>query len=134
LSGSAGPLAANTTPELLRDRTKQFAYRILKLFRALPRGYEAQTVGKQLFRSGTSVAANYRAVCRARSQAEFIAKIGVVLEEVNESVFWLEFLAENEIISAKRIEPLLNEARELAAIFAASQRTAKRSSNGPMTQ
>ena len=83
-------------------------------------------MGKQLLRSGTSVAANYRAVCRARSKTEFIARIGVVVEEADESVFWLEMLTDNGIIQSVRIEPLLNEAKELTAIFTASQETAKR--------
>ncbi len=76
-------------------------------------------------RSGTSVASNYRAVCRARSKAEFIAKIGVVVEEADETVFWLELLVETGIVDASRMGPLLAEANELLAIFAASQRTAK---------
>ena len=112
-------------PRELRNRTKQFAYRIVKLFRALPRTSEAQIVGKQLFRSGTSVAANYRAACNARSKPEFVAKICVVLEEADESVFWLELISDNEILPAKKLSGLLQEARELTAIMAASQRTAR---------
>ncbi len=112
-------------PEQLRQRTKQFALRIVKLFRALPRSPVAQIMGRQVLRSGTSVAANYRAVCRARSKAEFIAKIGVVVEEADETVFWLEMLVESGIVRAKRMESLRKEARELLAIFAASQRTAR---------
>jgi len=81
-------------PEELRDRTKAFALRIVKLFRSLPRNPDAQIIGKQLLRSGISVAANYRAVCRARSRAEFVAKVGIVLEEADESVFWIELLTE----------------------------------------
>ena len=76
-----------TTSNLLKDRTKQFAIRIVKLFRSLPKTEEAKIIGRQLLRSGTSVAANYRAVCHARSKAEFIAKIGVVVEEADETVF-----------------------------------------------
>ena len=112
-------------PEELRKRAKQFALRIVKLFRALPRSPVAQIMGRQLLRSGTSVAANYRAVCRARSKAEFVAKIGVVVEEADETVFWLEMLVESNIVRATRMENLLKEARELLAIFAASQRTAR---------
>ncbi len=82
-------------------------------------------MGRQLLRCGTSVAANYRAVCRARSKAEFVAKIGVVVEEIDETVFWLEMLVEAGIVRANRMEPLLKEANELLAIFAASQRTAR---------
>jgi four helix bundle protein len=111
--------------EQLRDRTKAFALRIVKLFRALPRAVEAQVIGKQLLRSGTSVAANYRAACRARSKAEFIAKIGIVLEEVDESALWIEMLIDAEILKKQRVDPLLNEARQLTAIFTASRQTAK---------
>jgi four helix bundle protein len=111
--------------EQLKARTKQFAIRIVRLFRALPKTEEARLVGRQMLRAGTSVAANYRAVCRARSRAEFIAKMGVVVEEADETAFWLEFLVDTEIIRPKRIEALLTEANELLAIFAASVRTAK---------
>src|SRR5436305_13939242 len=112
--------------EQLQGRTKQFAIRIVKLFRALPKTDEARIIGKQALRSGTSVAANYRAACRARSKAEFIAKIGVVVEEADETVFWLELLIETAIVQQGRMNGLLTEANELLAIFAASQRTAKR--------
>ena len=115
----------NTKPEEMRDRTKAFAYRIVKLFRSLPRTAEAQIVGKQLLRSGTSVAANYRAVCRARSKAEFLAKLGVVTEEADESVFWLELLVDNDIVPRRKMEALLTEAHELTAIFTASKHTAR---------
>jgi four helix bundle protein len=81
---------------------------------------EAQVIGKQLLRSGTSVAANYRAACRARSKAEFIAKIGIVLEEVDESVLWIEMLIDAAILKKERVDPLLNEARQLTAILAIS--------------
>jgi four helix bundle protein len=111
--------------EQLRERTKAFALRIVRLFRALPRAVEAQVIGKQLLRSGTSVAANYRAACRARSKAEFMAKIGIVLEEVDESVLWIEMLIDAEILKKQRVDQLLNEARQLTAIFTASRQTAK---------
>jgi len=117
--------------EQLRDRTKQFAFRIIHLFKSLPRSTEASVIGKQLLRSGTSVAANYRAANRARSRAEFIAKIGVVLEEVDETVFWLEALTEAGVVKSALLEPLLKEANELVAIFAASQRTARSNSSAP---
>jgi len=113
-------------PEELRNRTKQFAIRIVRLFRLLPKTDEARTIGRQLLRSGTSVAANYRAVCRARSKAEFIAKIGVVVEETDETVFWLELLVDTGIVAQEKLTDLLKEANELVAIFAASQQTAKR--------
>jgi len=99
--------------------------RIIRLFRALPRAAEAQVMGRQLLRCGTSVAANCWAVCRARSKAEFVAKIGVVVEEADETVFWLEMLAEAGIMRAERMDPLVKEANELLAILAASQRTAR---------
>lgn len=113
-------------PELLKERTRQFAIRIVKLFRALPKTEDARIIGRQVLRSGTGVGANYRAVCRARSRAEFIAKIGIVVEESDESVFWLELLIETHIVAKHRLAGLLAEANELLAIFAASQRTAKK--------
>lgn len=88
-------------------------------------------MGKQLLRSGTSVAANYRATGRARSRAEFAAKMGVVVEEIDETVFWIEMLADSGVVKRARLEDLLKEARELLAIFAASQRTAKRKPERP---
>ena len=110
----------------LKRRTKGFAIRIVKLFRSLPRTEEARIIGKQVLRSGTSVAANYRAVCRARSKAEFIAKIGVVVEEADGTIFWLELLVETGIAQQNRMDNMLAEANELLAIFAASQHTAKK--------
>ncbi len=114
-----------TLPEQMRERTKQFAIRIVKLFRRIPKSDEARVIGKQVLRAGTSVAANYRAVCRARSKAEFIAKIGTVVEEADETVFWLELLIETGIVKQEQLENLLIEANELLPIFAASQNTAK---------
>jgi four helix bundle protein len=111
--------------EDLRNRTKRFALRIIRLFRHLPRTTEAQILGKQLLRSGTSVGANYRAAGRARSKAEFIAKMGVVVEEADETVFWIECLIEGGIVKPELLNDLLCEANELLAIFAASQRTAR---------
>jgi len=111
--------------EQLRDRTKTFALRIIRLFQSLPRSGEAQVLGKQLLRSGTSVGANYRAAGRARSKAEFISKIGIVVEEADETVFWLECLIESGIVKKELLGDLLAEANELVAIFAASQRTAR---------
>lgn len=109
----------------LKRRTKSFAIRIVNLFRSLSRSPDAQTLGKQLLRSGTSVAANYRSVCRARSQAEFIARMGIVVEEADETVFWLELLGETGVVRAERIHELLKEAEELVRIFGASLRTSK---------
>jgi four helix bundle protein len=115
----------NTQPEQLRDRTKAFALGVIRLFRSLPFRTDTQVLGKQLLRCGTSVAANYRSVCRARSKAEFIAKIGLVVEEADEAVLWLELLGESGIVSPEKTSSLLTEARELTAIFTASQRTAR---------
>jgi len=95
------------------------------MYRTLPYRSDAQVLGKQLLRCGTAVAANYRAACRSRSKAEWVAKIGIVVEEAEESVFWLEMLSDCEIIAAEKLEFLLQEAHELSALFTASQRTAR---------
>jgi len=102
----------------LRERTKQFAKRIVRLFAALPKGAAAQTLGKQVLRSGTSVGANYREANRARSKAEFISKTGDCLREADETVYWLELLSEEGFLPSVRMQPLLAEANELVAIFA----------------
>ncbi|MGA3286204.1 MAG: four helix bundle protein [Bacteroidota bacterium] len=112
-------------PEILRDRTKQFAIQIVRLVRTFPKNEEARIIGRQLMRSATSVAANYRAVCRARSKAEFIAKIGIVVEEADETVFWLEMVTDLNILSPEKTNELLKEANELIAIFSASNQTAR---------
>jgi four helix bundle protein len=109
----------------LRDRTKRFALRILKLCDALPKTDGARAIGRQLLRSGTSVAANYRAAGRARSRAEFVARMGVVVEEADESVFWLELLVESGMIPKARLDDLVAEANKLLSIFVASQKTAR---------
>jgi four helix bundle protein len=110
-----------TKQEELRDRSKQFAVSIVRSYRLLPRTEEARVIGKQLLRSATSVAANYRAAGRSRSRAEFISKISTVVEEADETVFWLEMLGDAEIARKEEIEALSVEANELLAIFAASQ-------------
>jgi len=115
-----------TEPELLQ-RTKQFALRIFKLVDALPRTIQGRAVAAQLIRSGTSVAANYRAACRARSKPEFVAKLGVVEEEADESAFWLELIIETDLLSAVKVKPLLVEAGEIVAIMASSKKTAAKS-------
>ena len=114
------------TPDELRARTKSFALRVVKLYRSLPRPADAQVMGKQLLRCGTSVAANYRASCRARSRAEFAARIGIVVEEADESGFWLEMLAEAGIIRMALLKELLEESKELTAIFTATQYTVRK--------
>ena len=111
--------------EQLRERTFQFAIRIMRLFRSLPASAEARIVGQQLLRSGTSVGANYRAACKARSRADFISKLGIVEEEADETVFWLEFLVRTNVMPERRMHDLIDEAKQLTAIFAASRRTAR---------
>ena len=91
----------------------------------MPRSVDAQVLGKQFLRSGTSVGANYRAVCRARSKAEFVAKIGIVLEEADESLFWLELIRDCELMQSEKLARIMKEADELTSIFAAAQHTAR---------
>ena len=109
----------------LQARTRTFALRVLRVFRSLPDSREGRILGQQLLRSATSVAANYRAACRARSHKDFVFKLGVVEEEADESLFWLEFLAEAGLISRAKLENLISEANQLTAIIVASRRTAK---------
>jgi four helix bundle protein len=112
------------TTDELKARTKQFALRVIRLVDALPGDVKRRAIANQIIRSATSVAANYRAACRARSRAEFIAKIGVVEEEADETAFWLELIIDSGIRSETQIEPLLKEAGELVAIMAASRKSA----------
>jgi len=107
-------------------RTKQFARRTIRLYCGLPKANTvAQILGKQLPRSGTSIGANYREANRARSKAEFISKIGDVLKEADETLYWLELLIEENILSAKRLQPLAVEADELVAIFTTISKRSK---------
>ena len=108
----------------LKKRTKQFALRILKLVAALPNTVQGRTIGGQLARAGTSVGANYRAACRSRSKAEFIAKIGVVEEEADESCYWLELIIAGDLLKKDLVQPLLDEANELTRIMGKSRITA----------
>ncbi len=110
--------------EAMKLRTKQFAIRVVSVVRQLPRN-RGDVLGKQVLRSGTAAAANYRAVCRSRSQAEFISKMSVVVEEADETVFWLEFLVDTKFVVREKLGPLIEEGNELLAICAASLRTAK---------
>ncbi len=103
--------------EQMRKRTKQFAVRSIRLFQALPKTDEARIIGKQFLRSATSVGANYRAVCRARSKAEFFSKLSITLEEADESQFWMEVMIESEIMSEQRLAGLMKEAGEITAIL-----------------
>src|ERR1700680_1304205 len=110
----------------LKDRTRQFALRVMRLVDALPETPKGRAVASQLVRSGMSVAANYRAACRGRSHAEFISKIGVAEEEADEIVLWLELIVEDKLLPEEKIAPLLKEANELTAIMAASYISASR--------
>lgn len=109
----------------LKDRTKHFALRVMRLVDALPRKLSAEVIGKQLLRAATSVGANYRAARRARSTAEFRSKLGIVEEEADECVYWLELIVEAALLSPTQVADLLNEARELTAIIVASIKTSK---------
>ena len=104
-------------PEDLRTRTKAFALRIIKMYSALPKTTVAQVMGKQVLRSGTAVGANYREAFRARSNAEFIAKMGDCLKELDETAYWLELLVESGCVPAERLAPLQDETDQLIAIF-----------------
>jgi four helix bundle protein len=110
----------------LKERTKQFALRVMRLVDALPKSSKGRALASQLIRSGTSVAANYRAACRGRSRAEFIAKIGVVEEEADETALWLELIIADAFLSKKKVQSLLDEANELVAIMAASYISAQK--------
>lgn len=109
-----------------KERSRQFAIRVISLVDALPQQRSADILGKQLLRSATSVAANYRAACRARSTAEFIAKMGIVEEEADESQGWIEMIADAGLVKKERVEELIKEAGELTAMTVASIKTARR--------
>jgi four helix bundle protein len=116
----------------LKDRTKRFALRVMKLVDALPDTRSGKAIANQLVRSGTSVGANYRAACRGRSRAEFVAKLGTVEEEADESEYWLELIMDGQLLPRKSVSPLHTEAHELVAIMAASRRTAKQPLRPPI--
>ncbi|HEY2083021.1 MAG TPA: four helix bundle protein [Verrucomicrobiae bacterium] len=113
------------TREEMKQRTKTYANRVVKLCSALPNNWVAQTLGKQLLRSGTSVGANYRSVCRAKSTLDFINKLRIVEEECDESLFWMELLVDNEIIKLSRLASLMKEANEILSITVASTKRAR---------
>src|SRR5436309_15586592 len=115
------------TREEMKARTKAYAVRIVKLVQSLPRNRECDVLGSHLLRSGTSVGANYRAVCRAKSNADFINKLRVVEEECDESLFWMELLVDNNLIRASRLAGLMKEADEILAIVVSSAKTARTS-------
>ena len=113
--------------EELKERTKKFALMIIELVEELPNTLAGRTIGNQIIRSGTSVAANYWAACRARSNADFISKISIVEEECDETLFWLELIAEANLLKKERLQDMVKEADELTAIFTASGKTARQS-------
>jgi four helix bundle protein len=120
---------ANPKADELKARTKRFALAILSFKRTLPATDDAADIGRQLSRSATGVAANYRAACRSRSDAEFAARIGVVLEEADEAAFWMEIVTEGDFSKEQQALQLLDEANQLTAIFAAPSITARRNAN-----
>jgi len=116
---------AKMESEKLKNRTKEFAHRCIKLAMALPDTQLGHHIRGQLIRCSTSVASNYRAACIAQSKASFVAKLSIVLEETDESAFWLEFIIDENLLKTNLVEPLLKEAQELTAIFFSSRKTAK---------
>ncbi len=116
-------------PDELKERTKRFALAVVKLCTALPRNPANDVLGRQLLRSGTSVGANYRAACRARSRADFVSKMAIVEEEADECAYWIELLVESGQVDAHRASDLQAEANELTAIAAASRKTARARAN-----
>jgi four helix bundle protein len=116
-------------PTDLRNRTKAYALRMIKLYQSLPKSGEAQVIGKQILRSGTSVGAQYREACRAKSPADFISKMEGSLQELDETGYWLELLVESGIIPADKLVDLQKENGELTAIFVTSVKIAKQNRN-----
>jgi len=112
-------------PEELKERTKRFALRVMKLVDALPNTVSGRAIASQLVRAGTSVGANYRAACRGRSKAEFAAKLGICIEEADECEYWLELIGDGELLPLPKLTELKQEAHELAAIFVSSVRTVR---------
>lgn len=119
-------MGKNQCKKDLCERTKAFALRIIRLSAALPRSAEARVIGNQVLRSGTSVGAHYREACRARSPAEFISKLEVGLQELDETSYWLDLLVESGIVDSNRLCDLQKETEELTAIFATSVCTVKK--------
>src|SRR5262245_3910948 len=118
-------MAHTMNATFMKERTKRFAITVMKLCKDVPRTDESRVICRQLLRSATSVAANYRAVCRARSTPDFVSKLGIVLEEADETQFWVELLIDSGIVSPEKVKTLLQESNELVAIFVASLRTVK---------
>ncbi len=115
--------------DALKGRTKKFGLAVLDLIDKLPNTITGRAIGNQLVRSGTSVGANYRAACRARSRAEFVARLGIVIEEADETAFWLEMISERAIVNYSLLQQLLNEANELVAVMTTSRKTAESGKN-----
>ena len=113
----------NEFAEMFRNRTKKFVVDNIRFFRTLPKTEEAKIIGRQLLRSSSSVGANYRAACRARSQAEFHSKLSIVVEEADESAFWMEVLVEADVVTLPQLQPLLNEANQILKVTAAARKT-----------
>lgn len=113
------------TPEAMKARTNAYALRIIRVVQSLPPGRVARVPGTQLLRAGTPVAANYRAVCRARSRADFVNKLRNVEEECDESLFWMELLAESGLVKSRRLADLMKEGNAILAIMVASAKTAR---------
>ena len=114
----------------LKDRTRKFALKVIKLVSSLPETLAAQVVGRQLVKSGTSVGANYRSACRAKSAADFISKMGIVEEEADETLYWIELLLEDKIVKESLLESLMKEADEIIAITVSSIKTARKNNRG----
>jgi len=112
----------------LKERTKSFALNVIRLVESLPKGRTADVIGKQLLDAGTSVGANYRAACRARSPADFISKMGIVEEEADETIYWMELLVKARLLQENDISALLGEANQILAMTVSSIKTARRKS------
>ena len=121
------PTIKHMTETEMKQRTKAFALRVIKLAGSLSKDFVGRRLGDQLLRSGTSVAANYRAACRARSNADFASKLAIAEEEADEARLWMELMIEGGIVSGRRLEKLLDEANQLTAILVASRKTARKS-------
>ena len=116
-------------PGELKQRTKDFGKRVIKMIEALPKNTTTTVIGRQLLRSATSVGANYRAVCRAKSRADFVAKLGIVEEECDESLYWIEMLVETNQIKPALVSNLVKEGEEILAIVVTSAKTARMKNN-----
>jgi four helix bundle protein len=125
------------TPQEMKERTKQFGLRVLRLVSALPRNRSTDVLGRQLLRSGTSIGANYRAACRSRSDGDFLARMGIVEEEADETLYWLEMISAAKLVADNRLDDLHNEGEQILSIVVASIRTVKartRKRSGPQSE